>query len=98
MLTEAESRHGLLDPKVKKQRVKLYGRGIYVDVASLEKALDARAYRLEEGELDRYVRTLGGQRVQRGKWLAQVMPTDRLPRPAQYFLPEVAFQRIRQRR
>ncbi len=89
----------MLDPHVKKQRVKLsLGRGVYVDVASLEKSLYERGYRLEEGELDRHVRTLGGQRVQRGKWLARIMPTGRLPRPAQYFLPEVTFQRIRQRR
>jgi hypothetical protein len=98
VLTGAEFRHGLLDPDVKKQRVKFYGRGVYVDVTSLEKALRERGYRVEEGELDRYVRALGGQRVQRGKWLAWLMPAGRRARPAQYFLPEVTFQRIRQRR
>jgi hypothetical protein len=98
VLTDAQFRHGLLDPHVEKQRVMIYGRGVYVDVAALESALHERGYQLEEGELDRYVRELGGQRVQRGKWLARVLSSTRLPRPARYFLPEVAFQRIRQRR
>jgi hypothetical protein len=98
VLTDAEFRHGLLDPHVEKHRVMIYVRGVYVDVASLENALRERGYSVDEGELDRYVRELGGQRVQRGKWLARVLPSTRLPRPAQYFLPEVAFQRVRQRR
>jgi hypothetical protein len=97
-LTEAEFRHGLLDPHVKKQRVKLYGRGVYVDAASLETALRERGYRLEEGELDRFVGAPGGHRVQRSQWLRRIIPSDGLPRPAQYFLPEVSFQRVRQRR
>jgi hypothetical protein len=86
------------DPHVEKHRVKVSGRGVYVDVASLEKALRERGYRLVEGELDRHVRELGGQRLHRGKWLARVLRVRGLPRPAQYFLPEVAFQRVRQRR
>ena len=78
--------------------MKFYGRGVYVDVVLLQSALRERGHHLDDEELDRYVRALGGQRLQRGKWLARVVPTDRLPRPAQYFLPELAYQRIRQRR
>ena len=98
VLTEAEFRHGLLDPQVRKRRMKFYGRGVYVNVAMLQSALRERGHELNDDELDRYVRALGGQRLQRGKWLARVLPTDRLPGPAEYFLPELAFQRIRQRR
>jgi hypothetical protein len=98
MLSEVDFRHALLDPHVAKQRVKLYGSGVYVDVASLAGALDERGCHLEAGELDRYVGTLGGHRVERSKWLARMIPSRRSKRPARYFLPEVAFQRIRQRR
>ena len=97
MLTEVEFRHGLLDPQVKKQRVMIYGRGVYVDVAALKKALDDRGYGADEGELDRYVDTLGGHRVERGKWFKRMNRSGRLARRSQYFLPELAFQRIRQR-
>ena len=81
-----------------KRRVKAYGHGLYVDIAMLQSALRERGHHLEPAELDRYVRALGGHRLQRGKWLARIFPADRLPRPAQYFLPEVAVQRIRKQR
>jgi hypothetical protein len=98
MLTETEFRHGLLDPHVKRRRIKFYGRGVYVDVEMLLSALRERGHHLDDSELDRYVRALGGQRLQRGTWLARILPLDSLPRRAEYFLPELAFHRIRQRR
>ena len=97
MLTEVEFRHGLLDPQVKKQRLLGSRRGVHVDVAALKKALDDRGYGADEGELDRYVDTLGGHRVERGKWYGRMIRSGLLPRRSQYFLPELAFQKIRQR-
>jgi hypothetical protein len=76
----------------------VYSHGVYVVVAELRKALGERGHHVDEDELDAYVRTLGGQRLHRGRWLARVVPTKHLPRPAQYYLPELAFQRVRQRR
>jgi hypothetical protein len=93
-LQDAEFRHGLLDPSVTKKRVKVYGRGVYVDVAELETALRERDARLRAEDLDRYIARIGGHRVERGRFL-HVLGL-RKHRRAEYFLPELAFQRVRQ--
>jgi hypothetical protein len=98
VLTDAEFRHGLLEPDVRTRRPRVYGHRVYVRVASLEQALRERGCTVAAGELDEYGRRLGGHRVQRGKWLARLTRVKRLERPAEYFLPEIAFQRVRQRR
>jgi hypothetical protein len=96
VLTDAEFRHGLFDPDVAKQRVTVRDRGLYVDVVALEEALRQRNNPLDEGELDRYVKRIGAVRVERGELLPRL--GLRSGRGARYFLPEISYQRVRQRR
>lgn len=98
MLTDAEFRHALLDPGVAKRRPFTEGRGVYVPVASLAQALRERGCELADDELDEHVRKLGGQRIRRRSWLARLTRSERLERPAEYFLPELSYQRVRQTR
>jgi hypothetical protein len=50
---------------------------------------------LDADELDRCVKRIGGERIERGvlAWLGLRRQTN-----ARYFLPELAFQRVRQYR
>ena len=81
-LSAEQFRQALRDPHVRKQRVLGYQRGVSVDAAVLLGALSERDLEATEEELDRHVRELGGQRVDRSR----------------YFLPELVYQRIRQTR
>ena len=92
--TEAAFRHAVLDPHVRRRRVTVYGRGVYIDVIELERALREREVQLPPGELDRYVASIGGHRLERGR-LRSALGLGGRRRPL-YFLPELAFQRVRQ--
>ena len=93
MLTDAEFRHGLFDPSVPKRRMKMGGRGVYVEIEPLVRALRERSSSVSEDELDQYVKQLGGQRVDGGRGLARLF---RSAAPPSYYLSEVDYQRIRQ--
>lgn len=47
MLSKTGFRHALLDPHVEKQRMRVCGRGVYVDAVALERALRERDIALD---------------------------------------------------
>jgi hypothetical protein len=93
-LNQSSFRSALFDPSVRKQKIMVYGYGRYIDVQDLEAALGERGIALGPGELDQFVRSIGGQRLN-ATLLRRFIPALR-SRP-RYFLPEDRYRRIRQR-